>query len=110
MALSSPRLYLYISGVIKCNVCRGVSSQFPLRSDSGNRQSSKEVSHLNIITGMQVTPQTDARVSSADEYDLTFTLNLCTSSIFACLPSETQVWKKLGATETPSASDVIPVW
>jgi hypothetical protein len=32
-----------------------------------------------------------------------------TSSIFAVFPSLTQLWKKLGATETPSASDVIPV-
>ena len=37
------------------------------------------------------------------------TLNLITSSIFAVFPSLTQLWKKLGATETPSASDVIPV-
>lgn len=38
------------------------------------------------------------------------TLNLITSSILACLPSLTQEWKKLGATLTPRASDVIPVW
>jgi len=40
---------------------------------------------------------------------LSLTLNLMTSSIFAVFPSLTQLWKKLGATETPSASDVIPV-
>lgn len=40
---------------------------------------------------------------------LLLTLNLITSSIFAVLPSLTQLWKKLGATETPNASDVIPV-
>lgn len=38
-----------------------------------------------------------------------FTLNRRTSSILAVFPSDTQLWKKLGATETPSASDVIPV-
>jgi len=38
------------------------------------------------------------------------TLNLMTSSIFACFPSDTQLWKKDGATETPNASDVIPVF
>lgn len=37
------------------------------------------------------------------------TLNLMTSSIFAVFPSLTQLWKKLGATETPKASEVIPV-
>jgi hypothetical protein len=40
---------------------------------------------------------------------LSLTLNLITSSIFAVFPSLTQLWKKLGATETPNASDVIPV-
>jgi hypothetical protein len=38
------------------------------------------------------------------------TLNLSTSSILAVLPSLTHDWKKLGATDTPSASDVMPVW
>lgn len=38
------------------------------------------------------------------------TLNRKTSSIRAFLPSLTHDWKKLGATETPSASLVIPVW
>ena len=37
------------------------------------------------------------------------TLNLLTSSILAVFPSETQDWKKDGATETPNASAVIPV-
>ena len=38
------------------------------------------------------------------------TLNLWTSSILAnLLPFWTQDWKKLGATDTPIASDVIPV-
>lgn len=37
------------------------------------------------------------------------TLNLKTSSIFAVLPSLTQLWKNDGATETPRASLVIPV-
>lgn len=37
------------------------------------------------------------------------TLNLSTSSIFACLPVKTQVWKNEGATDTPKASAVIPV-
>lgn len=37
------------------------------------------------------------------------TLNLWTSSIVAVLPSDTQEWKNDGATDTPKASDVIPV-
>jgi len=37
------------------------------------------------------------------------TLNFITSSILACFPSETQLWKNEGATDTPRASDVIPV-
>jgi hypothetical protein len=37
------------------------------------------------------------------------TLNFMTSSILAVFPSETQLWKKDGATETPSASEVMPV-
>jgi hypothetical protein len=42
-------------------------------------------------------------------YSFFFTLNFCTSSGFAILPSVTQVWKKDGATDTPNASAVIPV-
>lgn len=38
-----------------------------------------------------------------------FTLNFRTSSIRAVLPSLTHDWKKLGATETPKASLVMPV-
>lgn len=37
-------------------------------------------------------------------------MNRNTSSILAVFPSLTQVWKKLGATDTPRASEVIPVW
>lgn len=37
------------------------------------------------------------------------TLNLWTSCIVAARPSETQEWKKDGATDTPRASAVIPV-
>lgn len=40
---------------------------------------------------------------------LELTLNLSTSSMRAVLPSLTQDWKKLGATETPRASLVMPV-
>uniref|UniRef100_A0A8D8GAH6 (northern house mosquito) hypothetical protein n=1 Tax=Culex pipiens TaxID=7175 RepID=A0A8D8GAH6_CULPI len=40
---------------------------------------------------------------------LVATLNRSTSSIRAVLPSLTHDWKKLGATDTPSASLVIPV-
>lgn len=41
---------------------------------------------------------------------ISLTLYRKTSSIFAVFPSLTQLWKKLGATETPKASEVIPVW
>lgn len=37
------------------------------------------------------------------------TLKRWTSSIVAVLPSDTQEWKKDGATDTPRASEVIPV-
>lgn len=37
------------------------------------------------------------------------TLKRMTSSIVACLPAPTHVWKKDGATDTPKASELIPL-
>jgi hypothetical protein len=37
------------------------------------------------------------------------TLKRMTSSIVACLPAPTHVWKKDGATDTPNASLLIPL-
>jgi hypothetical protein len=37
------------------------------------------------------------------------TLNRMTSSIVACLPAPTHVWKNDGATDTPNASLLIPL-
>lgn len=41
--------------------------------------------------------------------NLSVTLNRTTSSMVAGLPAPTQEWKKDGATETPKASEVIPL-
>lgn len=60
----------------------------------------------NIKHNICIVPKNKKREISAPQKP---TLNRSTSSIRAVLPSLTHDWKKLGATDTPSASLVIPV-